>query len=42
LDSSGGNDGHEIVSNGRKGKEQQLVNRKMALAGEVEGLYSGK
>jgi len=42
LESSGRKDGNEKVSNGRQGKEKELVDRNRALAGKVEGLYSGK
>jgi hypothetical protein len=42
LESSGRKDGNEKVSNGRKGKETELVDRKRALPGKVEGLYGGK
>jgi hypothetical protein len=42
LESSGRKDGNEKVSKGRKGKEKELVDRKRALAGKVEGLYGGK
>jgi len=42
LESSGRKNGNEKVSNGRKGKEKELVDRKRAHAGKVDGLYSGK
>ena len=42
MESAGRKDGNEKVSKGRKGKEKELVNRKRALAGKVEGLYGGK
>jgi len=42
LEICGRNDGNEKVSNGRKGIRNELVDRKWALAGKVEGLYSGK
>ena len=42
MESSGKKDGNEKVSTGRKGQEKELVDRKRALAGKVEGLYSGK
>jgi len=42
LESSGRKDGNEKVSNGSIGKEKELVDRKRALAGKVEGLYRGE
>ena len=42
LESPGRKVGSEKGSNGRKGKQKELVDRKRALAGKVEGLYSGK
>jgi len=42
LESSARKDGNETVSNGGQGKEKESVDRKRALAGKVEGLYSGK
>ena len=42
LESSGRKDGNEKGSNGRKGKEKELVDREKVLAWKVEGLYSGK
>jgi hypothetical protein len=42
MESSGKKDGNEKVSKGRKGKEKELVDRKRAHTGKVEGLYSGK
>jgi hypothetical protein len=42
LESSARKDGNEMVSKGRKGQEKELVDRKRALAGKVEGLYSRK
>jgi len=42
LESSGRKGGNKKGSNGRKEKEKVLVDRKMALAGKVEGLYSRK
>jgi hypothetical protein len=41
LDSSGRKDGHRKVSNGRNGKEKELIDRKTAHVGKGEGLYSG-
>jgi len=42
LGSSGGNDGNEEGSNGRKGEEKELVDRKRVRAWKVEGLYNRK
>jgi len=42
LQSSGRKYGNEKGSNGRKGNEMQLVDRKKALAVKVEGLYNRK
>ena len=42
MEISGRKDGNEKVSNGRKGKEKELVDRKKVPAGKVEGLYRGK
>jgi len=42
LVSSGSQDGNEKGLNSRKGKEKESVDRKRALPGKVEGLYSRK
>jgi hypothetical protein len=42
LESSGTKDGNDKVSKGKTGKEKELVDRKRAHAGKVEGLYSAK
>jgi hypothetical protein len=42
LESTGRNDGNEKGSNGRKGKEKELIDRKGALAEKVKGSYCRK
>jgi hypothetical protein len=39
LESSGRKDGNEKLSNGRKRREKELVDRKGELEGNMEGLY---
>jgi hypothetical protein len=42
MESGGRKDGSDKGLNSRNGKEKELVHRKRARAGKMEGLYNGK